>query len=79
MCPAPGGLLSSVDLDELRLCRSDRPPAAQLAAFVRGQNDLAEPDRGRSHLNAFVLAAELQRLLEPHHPRRGRVAPAPPP
>src|SRR5262245_45495724 len=55
----------------------DRPSAcpaagAQLLALGGGQGDLAQPDGGRGDLDALVLAAELQRLLQGELAVRGQ-------
>src|SRR5690348_17238401 len=44
--------------------------AADPAALLRVEDRLAEPDRGRGHLDALVLGAELKRLLQAEDPRR---------
>src|SRR5689334_14248264 len=58
----------SLPADFLGLLAGDA--AADPAALLRVQDRLAEPDRGWSHLDALVLGAELERLLQAEDPRR---------
>src|SRR6185295_11417437 len=48
--------------------RHGNPPI--LFAAIGGQDALPQPERLRRHLDQLVLADELERLLEVHHPRR---------